>query len=177
MTARCVRQPAFLLVELLIVIVLGAAVMAILGQLLLDGLYVQRLAAQHEARVSIMDTLTRRLRHDARAATGYQWQAADQRGMLIISRRDGGSESTVHYVFEPARVRRSDASGESGGWEVDRLRFATRIEPGPRADVLQLDFIELPPPRGTHLSQRRFTASVLLPRAAAGHELEADERP
>jgi type II secretory pathway pseudopilin PulG len=172
MIARSVRQPAFLLVELMIVIVLGAAVLSILGQLLLDGLYLQRLAGQHEVRITIMDTLAQRLRRDALAASSYQWQPAEQGGTLTISQWGDGSISTAHYVFEPERVSRSDAGGESGAWKAERLRFAVRIDAGPGADVLQLDFVELPPARATHLPQRRFTASVLLPRAAASHELE-----
>ena len=56
------RRPAFLLTELLAMLVLGTALLVILGKLTVEILYLQRIAAEHADRVAVMDSLSRRLR-------------------------------------------------------------------------------------------------------------------
>ena len=162
-----IRRGIFL-VELVVVIILGAGMMWVLGKLLLDGLYLQRLAGQHEARASSMVTLTQRLRDDALAATSYRWEAGDPGGMLVINRCVDGVSSLVRYAVLSDRVSRSNDGGESDAWQAERLCFAARVESGPCADIFQVDFVELPPPRAPMLSPRQSSVSVLLPPAVGG---------
>lgn len=177
MTAGRSTRRGFLLLELVIVVVLAAGVLWILSKLLIDGLYLQRIAGQHVARVGVVDALTRRIRTDALSAIGYGWRVAEREATLVLSGRAGGSTSEVRYVFEPDRVVRSERSGESVTWQRERLRFAARTERGPQADILYVDFIELPPPRATVLPDRRFSVSVLLPRAADDSRLGSERGP
>ena len=177
MTARPLSRRCFLLVELMIVIALGTGVIWILGKLLLDGQYLHRIAGQHQARVGTMDTLTDQLRDDALSTVTYEWQPSEQGGTLAVWHDRGRSASVARYAFETTQVTRTDASGLSDTWETERLRFAAQIEPGPCADVLQVDFIELPPRRAMSLPNRCFSISILLPRAGTTHKSESDDQP
>lgn len=177
MNARAPRAHGYLLIELLVVAGLGAGVIWILGELLLDGLYLQRLAGQHEARVVTMGTLTRQLRADALSATGYDWQADTQGFTLSMTCGGDDRAHAVRYVLGPARATRHEDGVESHAWQAERLRFTARLEFGSTADVLLVSFTELPPPRSPNLPPRRISVSMLLPPIAGGHGSGSEDRP
>jgi len=177
MNARALRAPGYLLIELLIVVGLGAGLIWILGELLLDGLYLQRLAGQHHTRVVAMATLTRQLRGDALCATDYQWHAdAEGFTLLMTCSRDEGARS-VRYAIGPDRVTRRAEGTVSHTWQAKRLRFMARVDPGSTADVLMVSFTELPPSRSPNLPPRRLSTSVLLPLVSGGQKPAAEKRP
>jgi hypothetical protein len=158
------RRPAraFMLVELVWVILLSAAFLGILGKLTIDGLYLLRVAGQHSDRMAVMDSLARRLRTDALRASAYRW---DGRTLTLIGAADG-PDRDVRYVVDADRAQRVEGGLETHQWQVFRLRFAGACQRGPRADVLRLEFVEQPPERAGRLPDRRFTLGVLLPPAA-----------
>lgn len=160
-TARRTAR-AFMLMELMWVIMLGAVFLGILGKLTIDAFYLLRVAGQHSNRMAVMDSLTRRLRSDALRACAYRW---DGHTLTLIGAADG-SDRDVRYVVDVDRVRRAAGGVETHQWQMFRLRFTGECQRGPRADVLQLEFIEQPPERAGRLPDRRFTLSVLLPPAA-----------
>ena len=153
---------AFLLIELMWVILLSAVFLGILGKLTIDAFYLLRVAGQHSNRMAVMDSLTGRLRSDALRACAYRW---DGHTLTLIG-AGAGSDRDVRYVVDVDRVRRAEAGVETHLWRMFRLRFAGECQRGPRADVLQLEFIEQPPERAGRLPDRRFTLGVLLPPAA-----------
>lgn len=153
---------SFLLTEVLAVLAIGVLVLAMLAKLVTDAMYLQQLAALHGNRVAVMDALSHRLQGDALAAVAYE-----QDGTTLSLRtltHDGPSQVT--YTFAPDVVRRVSSGGDEAEWQSIRLEFSWRIESGPRADVLVLDFIEVPPPRRTALPPRTFSAAFLLPLGA-----------
>jgi len=153
---------AFMLMELMWVIMLGAVFLGILGKLTIDAFYLLRVAGQHSDRMAVMDSLTHRLRTDAVRAVAYRWDGQT----LTLIRAADGPDRDVHYVVDVDGVRRAEAGVETHQWQMYRLGFAGECQRGLRADVLQLEFIEQPPERAGHLPDRRFTLSVLLPPAA-----------
>lgn len=161
---------AFMLVELMWVILLSALFLGILGKLTIDAFYLLRVAGQHTNRMAVMDSLTRQLRSDGLRAVAYQW---DGRTLTLIRAADG-PDRDVHYVVDVDHVRRAQAGVETHQWQMFRLGFAAECQRGLRADVLRLEFIEQPPERAGRLPDRRFTLSVLLP-ALAGDSAPMSE--
>lgn len=157
------RLRGFMLVEIIGVLALGLALAGILGKLVIDAIYLQRIAAEHANRVAVMDSLTRSLRRDALAAVAYEWDAS----RLNLRTVTGDGPADVVYTLEPEGVQRILGSREDRVWRSLRLRFAWGREQGPRGDVLLLDLIETPPARAAALPGRTYTVPFGLPASAA----------
>jgi hypothetical protein len=149
----------FLLVHVILMLPLAALVLLILGQLMLDALYLQRVAIQHANIVAVGDSLTQQLRQDAWAARSYR-RSEDS---ITLSTVGPDGARPITYTFEPADVRRTAPGGDERAWHCWRLRFDWRIESGPRGDVLVLEQLEAPPPRATAVLPRSFPTTFLLP--------------
>ncbi len=155
------RKHAVILVQLLLMLPIAALLLLVLGRLIVDAIYIQRVAAQHTDLVAVEEDLLRSLQRDAWAATAYQ-RTADT---LLLQTVTSAGVAQVSYTFAPALVQRSLPAGPERYWRAARLNFAWRIEPGPRADVLWLNLHELPAPRQSPAIPRDYTATVLLPHA------------
>lgn len=169
---RSIRRGIFL-TELLAVVAIGVLVMALLGKLVTDAIYLQTIAAQHGNRTAVMDALTHRLNQDTLAAVGYEEHGAG----LTLQVVNSAGLARVTYAFLPELVRRTTPGGEESEWQSQRLEFAWHIEPGTRADVLVLDFVEVAPPRRTGLPPRTFSTSFLLPHGADTPPVQAEGTP
>ncbi len=169
---RSVRR-AILLVEVLMVMVIVVVLVGLLFKLVIDAMYLQRIAAQHAARVATMDSLTRRLQRDALATTRYDQHL----NTLTLRTLAAAGGSSVSYTIEPEFVRRVQADGDDREWRAERLRFDWHIEHGARGDVLILAFTELPPPRATILPNRSYPAAFGLPRAQPPLRAPAEAQP
>jgi hypothetical protein len=163
MTRRGPIRRSFLLTEVIALLAVGVILLAFLAKFVADAIYLQQLAAQHGNRIAVMDALSHRLRGDALAATNYEYDGT----ALTLRLANGSGPSEVTYILTPDIVRRTTTSGEETEWESRRLEFVWRIEWGSRADVLLLDFIEVPPPRRTELPPQTFSASFVLPHGLA----------
>jgi len=155
---------AFTLVELLIVVSAVAGTLFVLGKLLVDGIYLQRTAAEHANRVAVTQALTRRLRADALGATARAWgEDASGLSLKLVTYADGAPHQ-AHWAFERERaVRRVDGC-EAGLFFAERLQFSAHITQRARSDVLVLDLIVTPPARAWSRSPRTHSEYVLIPR-------------
>lgn len=171
MTRPAARLRGFMLVEIIGVLVLGLALAGILGKLVIDAVYLQRIAAEHANRVAVMDSLTRSLRQDALATVAYEMKAS--RLTLKTVTADGPAD--VVYALEPGLLRRILSGTEDRVWRSLRLRFAWRREQGPRGDVLLLDLIETPPARASAHPRRTYTAAFGLPATGAQPAVGGEE--
>jgi hypothetical protein len=159
MTRPATIRRGIFLAELLAVIAIGILLLALLGKLVTDAIYLQTIAAQHSNRTAVMDALSHRLRQDTLAAVAYE----ESGKALTLHVLDTAGSSQVTYTFTPELVRRTTSAGDEGAWQSQRLEFAWQVESGARADVLVLDFIEIPPPRRAGLPPRTFSTPFLLP--------------
>ncbi len=167
MTHREARQRGVLLVELLAAVALCAVVAALLGKMLIDVLALQSAAAQHANRMAVMDAAVRQMRRDLLAATGCERDGA----ALVLTLAGAEGPQRVRWTVAPEVLRRVRADGEDREWRAMRLKFAARFAPGPRGDLLTIDFIEARPPHPTAVPNRIYPTTFLLPRggpAAAG---------
>jgi len=160
------RRSGFVLIELLAVILLGVIVISIAGKLLVDSLYLLRIAGDHADRVAVMDTLEQHLREDTLSADSYDWDGA----ALRLSERINGEDTLVSYFVEADHVLRTSSRSAALTWSAARLQIAARVEHGPRLDSLLLEFVERPPKRATGSPNREFTVSILLPASARAEE-------
>jgi type II secretory pathway pseudopilin PulG len=164
--SRCPLR-AFILVELLVAIAVSMVIIAVLGKLLLDGMYLQRIAWERTSRNAVADALADRLRADALGAAGHNWIADDCGLTLNLLTCAAGSPQNVEWRFAPESVVRRVEHREAGSFEAERLRFAARIEPNERADLLLLDLIVSPPERARYARPRIWSQCVFLPRPPA----------
>ena len=155
------RRSGYLLVHVIAVLPLAALLMLILGKLVIDTLYLQRVAAQHANIVAVGDSLARHLREDTWAALDY---GLDGNAFALQTVSPAGRDS-VTYTFDKETVRRRTSDGDEA-WACTRLRFEWQVESGPRGDVLWLALREIPPARATAVLPRSFTLTFLLPRPA-----------
>lgn len=153
---------AFTLAEFLITLLVASGVVFLLGKLTLDSIYIQRVAIQHTARIASIDALVRQLHDDARHAITYQF--GDD--ALVLQTHSPDHLLEIRYELAEDLVRRS-VNGTDTSWSARRLAFAWKIEPGPRADLLHMTFVELPPPKYTGLEARDYTVPIALPHAPA----------
>lgn len=152
----------FLLCELLLVIMLSMLITGISWKLIVDAMYLQRVAGQSADRTAVMDSLARVLQRDAASARDTSWEG----GSLTLSLADHAGQ--VVYDIGPSSIRRRQGDVETSVWSAARLSFEPRIEHGSRSDLLLIDFVEQPPPRATVLGVRRQVLSILLPLRAGG---------
>ena len=160
----------YVMVELLLVVTWAFAVLTLVLKGVTDGMYLVRLAAQHESRSGVVDSLSRALQADLLLASRCSWDS----GVLQLE----SAAPAVHYEFTEHGVTRSANGVVSHEWRADRLTFAAGFTPGPRADLLTVEFGEAPPPRAVGLPRRATRTAFVLPRsAAASASRPAEESP
>lgn len=159
---RSIRVRAYLLAQVLLMLPLAGVLLLLLGTLLVDMLYVQRVAAEHANLTAITDHLTRQLRADVCACTHYDL-AGDDLTLHLLTR--AGPQPVV-YTLRPQLIRRRGPDGADSAWSYHRLAFTWHLDDGPLTDLLWLDFRELLPARKTAVLPRSYTTSFLLPERA-----------
>lgn len=158
------KRRAYALIELLTFTALSLLLLSVLGKMVVDVIYLQRVAAQHANLVATVDSLTRQLRDDALRTVAY---ARDANG-VSLDLVDETDLSHVTYRVQPDSVYRLTPTGDERVWSALRLGFAWHIEPGPRGDVLHLEFQEQPPPRASVVLTRSSATAIGLPHASGG---------
>jgi hypothetical protein len=166
MTRRPNHRRGVFLSELVVALGLAALLVFLLGRLFVDSIYLQRIATQHTNRAAVIDDFARQVTKDARSATTADFTD----GVLELSLRTPAGPATVHYTFEPEAARRTGPLGTESVWRSIRLRFDTTVERGPDANLLQVTFTELAPPRRSALLPRSFSQTFLLPAEGAAPE-------
>jgi hypothetical protein len=162
------KHRGYVLGQMLIIVGLALLLLALLGKLLVDSIYLQRIAAEHAQRVSTVDSLTRQLRSDALGTMAYMCDATG----ITLDMGDAAGHSRVRYAIEPETVRRVTSAGDERVWSARRLGFAWRIEPGPYGDVLYVEFRAQPPPRASDVLTRSYSTAIGLPCAAAAARVD-----
>ncbi len=176
MTRPCRQIRAFTLVELIFAIAVAMVITAVLGKLLLDGIYLQRIAWERANRVAIAGALTDRLRADAAGAVSHTWEEDAAGATLSLLTCSDGTRRQVQWVFRPDDVLRRVDGREAGRFSVERLRFSAQLEQYERADLLVLDLIVSPPARARKMPPRTTSECVLLRRHPGAGE-PGERRP
>jgi type II secretory pathway component PulJ len=177
MSAMIRRTRAFTLVELMLAIPIMLIVMFVLGKLVIDGIYLQRIATQQANRQTVITALMNRLRADALGAAVYEWSETGGR-TLTLSTSASGAPRRVCWTFGKDDVRRTEDGRDAGSFAAERLHFDPSIENGSRSDVLTLDLAVDPPSRAHQRKPLVFSEKVLLPpRGAAGATAEQESAP
>ena len=169
------RHPArgFMLVHVITTLPLAAMLLLLLGKLVLDALYVQRVASEHARIVDVSEGLARSLRQDALGAT--TWRLSD--GLLRIETTTKSGPASVEYQLSTERIRRSTPGMADQSWAAPRLQFKWRVEDGPRGSVLWLDLSERAPARKVGVLTDSVVAGVLLPSRTRPLAALAEEAP
>lgn len=155
------RRRAVLLVEFLAVMLPAAILLGLLGLMISDFLTLQRLAAEHATRMSLVDSLCAKLRADILPAERAVWTAGqDGTSVLALHLPD---ETRVVYQITAERVVRWVGESDEQAWTANRLEFAAISVSGRTGRVLQLMLDELPPPQNHLLPSRRFATTFVLP--------------
>ncbi len=158
------HHPAYVLLELMFTLALVTVIVFVLGKLVLDGIYLQRIAGEHANRCAVTAALTERLRADALGAIAYTW-TEDAAGLtLMLSTYADGSHRQVRWVFRRDEALRIAGGRDAGGFSAERLQFSARIEADEQFDTLAVEFVVPPPARALRKSPRVFSEHVLLPR-------------
>jgi hypothetical protein len=173
MSARRYRRRGFTLWAVIATMPLAALLLALLGKLVVDGIYLQRVATQHANLVATGDALTRQLRLDTWATVA--WQRTEDTLTLQTVGPDG--PATVTYTLGEDFVRRTASTEAEREWRCWRLRFGWRVETGPRGAVLWLELREALPPRATAVRPRTYTTTFLLPKRAMAAPQEGRDEP
>jgi hypothetical protein len=193
MTSRRRGVAAYLLVELLVVVALGLMLSDLAVRLLVETLHLERAAAAHANRMAVVDGLMRELRRDASAAvshSGETWslqaspaptaatasgelEAPASPGSLAVTLETVGSDGRHQVVYRIAakQVVRIEDGVDTHAWEARRLAFSARLERGPRAAVLWLDFTEQPGEWAARRTPKAFSCPLVL-----ASEMEAQAR-
>jgi type II secretory pathway pseudopilin PulG len=169
---------AFTLLELMVTIAVAMVIIAVLGKLLLDGIYLQRIAWERANRLAISGALTDRLHADALGAVAQVCEADDPTLTLKLLTYADSTSQHVQWVFRPDEVLRRVDGREAESFRAERLRFSAHVEEGARADLLVLDLIVSPPARSWRRPPRTSTEHVLLPRQTnAPVDAESERQP
>lgn len=152
------QRRAFVLIELLSFVILASMLLTVIWKLMVDSVYVQRMAAQYAHRTGAMDAMLRTLRSDTIQAGAYCWD-----GATLTLTEIADEPGTVVFKFVSGRARRLSGGAETCVWQAPRLRFEARVLQGEVGDVLEVIFIEDPPPRPSRVALRTHAASVCLP--------------
>ena len=123
MTRAPITRRGFLLVELMAVLAIAALLLGILGKLVVDMIYVQRVGAQHADRMAVLDALAQRIRADTRAAVNYDWRDS----VLKLRTLGPAGLTDVTYAFEPDAVWRQVSGEAATEWRSRRMGIACRI--------------------------------------------------
>ena len=157
------RRRGFTLLELIFMLTAAALVLLVIDKLFLDGLYLQRVAAERENRAAIVTSLVERLRTDALGATAYSWKLEGDGGTLVLTTPGTETAPTIEWIFRNDEIRRRANGCDAGAFAAERLSFEAALEPGDRADLLVLELI-VAPPEQSHLTKPQTSAvRVLLP--------------
>jgi hypothetical protein len=156
------QRSAFMLGEMLTVLVIGIIVGGVMAKLVIDAIYLQRVAGQRLDRAAVRAALSARLRQDAAVATAYSW---DGRSLRLTNSAGG---SIVDYEIADDEITRRSEGAQTHGWRATRLRFAADLKRGQRRDLFCLACDDQPPPRAIGLPQRAFTFTFVMPPAAGG---------
>jgi len=157
------RRPAYLLVELVIAIGVVSLVVAVLGKLLTDGIYLQRVAGQHANHLALISALRGRLHTDALGAVAYSWDERPDGPALSLVTFADGQEEHVRWTFLREAAMRCVDGRDAGGFAAERLEFSARVEPGARCDTLVAELIIPPAARGLHKNPHVYCVHVPLP--------------
>ena len=171
------RDRAFTLLEVLLAATTLVVVVFLLGKLFVDGLYLQRVAADRSDRDAAIAALVDQLRYDALGASKYSWIDGEESDMLTLSTYADGAPRVVRYEIAPKLIRRFEGGNETGAFAAHRLEFAASASPGRYADVLDLELTPPPPPRAYHSAPRVVTESIVLPGASGVATHKEDEQP
>lgn len=163
MTRLQTRRRAYLLVHVVTILPIAALLLLVLGRLLLDSLYVQRVAAEHARIVAAGADLLRQLRADALATTRWSLRGDVLRLEAVLP----GGQTPIEYRLARDHVARVAASSAERHWSAPRLRFVWQLETGGAGSVLWVELNESPPARKTAVLVKRFRASVFLPAQSA----------
>lgn len=157
------RRHGYLLVELLLVIAIAAILLTIMGKLILDAIYLQRIATQHLHRMAQIEQAVETMRRDACAALASGWETDGESARLTLVNETDPARETIEYRIEAARISRWERGRQSHAWEAPRLTFRGGFETGATHGLFVLTCEERPPPRATTLPLRTFEISVLTP--------------
>lgn len=161
-------RAAFALIELMVVLLAGGALLGVLLVTLNDAFRAQRAALRRLDRGAASAALRTRLVADALAARRYEWRP----GVLTLETATRGGLETVTYRIDRERVIRTAAGRQTHRWAAPDLRFAADLQPGPRADVFVLDMEAQRPGPAPARPAQHWPLSIILPTAAP-----AEERP
>jgi type II secretory pathway pseudopilin PulG len=158
---------AFTLVELMFVISAASIALFVLGKLLIDGIYLQRIAGERANRLAVLESMVETLRADALVASGYTLTENENGPTLALRTYAEGSYRRVEWAFQGDHVLRRVDGREAGRFAAPRVCLAARLEHGARFDILALQTTVSPPPRSSRKSPRTYAERLLLPRCAA----------
>lgn len=154
------RKRAFIMVELLFLLLPAMIVFGLLMAMLLDFIAMQRLAGEHNGRMVAIDSLCGALRADIRSARKVAW-VPGQSGAGTIS-LISLENAQIEYRIEEDRVTRITAASEDNVWSASRLQFAGELQTVGNGRLFQLVLNELPPAMNSTLPARRYSKSFLL---------------
>ena len=159
------RARAFTLLELMCMLSAASIVLSVLGKLLVDGIYLERIAGERADRLAVVDTMIERLRADALGATAATWNQSETGATVTLRTCCDGGRQQVDWVFRGDDVVRRVDGREADGFQAKRVRFAARIEQGSRFDILVVEMAVRPPARARSNRPRILSEPVLLPRS------------
>jgi len=165
--SRVHHTRAFTLIELMAALSAAAIILSVLGKLLVDGIYLQRIAGERLDRLAVVDTMIERLRADALGAAANAWDPNAPSPTLTLLACDGARREHIEWIFRGGNVIRRVDAHETDGFRASRVRFAARIDRGDRFDVLVVTMTVQPPARAHSRPPREFSEPVLLPGGTA----------
>lgn len=152
------------MLELIFMLTAAALVLFVLNKLLLDGLYLQRVADERINRTSLIDDLVERLRRDALQAAGHAWRSEPNRAALTFEIPTHAAVEHVEWIFRPNEIARRVNGCDSSAFSAARLSFEACLEAKMLADLLHLKFVVQPPERSRLTKPRVSEVRILLNR-------------
>ena len=160
----------FTLVEMLFAVSALLIMMLVLSKMLVDGIYMQRIAGERVNRGATVAAITQRLRADAIGAVDYKMTAQGNADLLTLSTYLDGMRREVQWIFQVENVLRLVDGHELDGYANERLLVSVALEPGTLHDILELKLTVVPPSRSRGHTPRISTEQILLPRATPAPE-------
>lgn len=168
------HQCGFMLLELIFMLTAAALVLFVLNKLLLDGLYLQRVADERINRASLIDGLVERLRRDALQAAGHAWRSEPNRAALTFEIPTHAAVERVEWIFRPTEITRRVNNCDFSAFSASRLSFEARLEAEMLADLLHLKFVVQPPERSRLTKPRVSEIRILLSRESGSSPTMTD---
>lgn len=151
---------SFALIELAAAIALGLILSAALAGVIVNGIYVSRLALSRTTRSICVDSMVRQLHVDAIAARSCAWGWVGDEYALELRTTVEDEPASVAWRFGHDLIRRIADGAVTGEWRQDRLNYDPRVGDEP---LLELAIVEAPPPRRALASPRVTTVVIPLP--------------